>query len=172
MASASSMSAVSAIAKRKKRLIGAMTAPMIAGAVLLPTSTAGAAGEPAAVWTYPVSESVMMAVEAAREKAHQALMDLPAWNATIFGPFPAAAITTQAGDITFVHINLPSMYKNKSASVRMGSLSGTTWVNTSLGSVKLNMYGNGTYKTSVQMPSGTRAQVYVGGKLVTTTIRP
>ena len=102
----------------------------------------------------------------------ETLMDLPAWNATIYGPFPAAAITSQAGDITFVHINLPSTYGNKSASVRMGSLNGTTWVNTTLGSVKLNMYGNGTYKTSVQMPTGTRAQVYVGGKLITTTIRP
>ena len=80
--------------------------------------------------------------------------------------------SVSAGDITFVHINLPSMYKSKTATIRMGTLKDKTWVNTTLGSVKLNMYGNGTYKTSVQMPMGTRAQVYVGGKVVTTTIRP
>lgn len=118
-----------------------------------------------------ILDPVAIALEAAREKAHQSIMDLPAWNATIFGPFPAAAITTEADDITFVHINLPSKYGKKTATVRMGVLKDTTWVNTSLGSVKLNVYGNGTYKTTIQMPSGTRAQIYVGGKLITTTIR-
>ena len=151
-----------------KKLAGILSASILASLFLIPSQGAQAVD---GIWTYPVPESVMKEVEAARERAHQNLMDLPAWNATIFGPFPAAAITTQAGNITFVHINLPSMYRYKSASVRMGTLNGTTWVNTTLGSVKLNMYGNGTFKTSVQMPSGTRAQIYVGGKVITTTIR-
>lgn len=157
--------------KLGKKLVGALSASLIAGTLVLPTPGAQAAGEAMAVWTYPVPEATWLAVEAAREKAHQSLMDLPAWNATIFGPFPAAAITTQANDITFVHINLPSIHAYKSATVKMGVLKNTTWVNTTLGSIKLNMYGNGTYKTSVQMPTGTRAQIYVGGKLITTTIR-
>lgn len=113
----------------------------------------------------------MKEVEAARDRAHQSLMDLPAWTVTLFGPFPATAITTEANDITFVHINLPSTYASKTAMVQMGILKGSTWANTNLGSVKLNIYGNGTYKTSIPMPSGTRAQIYVGGKLITTTIR-
>ena len=159
--------------KEKARLVaGVLASSLILGLFASPVISAQAADSSAGLWTYPVPESVVKAVDSAREKAHQALMDLPVWNATIYGPFPAAAITSQAGDITFVHINLPSTYGYKSASVRMGTLNGTTWVNTSLGSVKLNMYGNGTYKTSVQMPTGTRAQVYVGGKLITTTIRP
>lgn len=157
---------------KAKIVVGAVATSLLVGFMAVPLPSANAAGESASLWTYPVPESVVKAVDEAREKAHQALMDLPAWNATIFGPFPAAAITTQAGDITFVHINLPSMYRNKTATVRMGTLKDTTWVNTSLGSIKLNMYGNGTYKTSVQMPTGTRAQIYVGGKLITTTIRP
>lgn len=151
-----------------KRLAGILSISIMAGLFLIPAPVASAVD---GIWTYPVPESVMKEVEAARERAHQNLMDLPAWNATLFGPFPAAAITTQAGNVTFVHINLPSIYGNKSASVRMGTLKGTTWVNTTLGSVKLNVYGNATYKTSVQMPSGTRAQIYVGGKIITTTIR-
>ena len=157
---------------KAKVAVGALATSLLVGFMAAPLPSANAAGESASLWTYPVPESVVMAVDSAREKAHQTLMDLPAWNATIFGPFPAAAITTQAGDITYVHINLPSMYKSKTATIRMGTLKDKTWVNTTLGSVKLNMYGNGTYKTSVQMPMGTRAQVYVGGKVVTTTIRP
>ena len=151
---------------------GALATSLLVGLMAAPLPSAQAAGESASLWTYPVPEAVVMEVDAARAKAHQGLMDIPAWNATIFGPFPAAAITSQAGNITFVHINLPSTYANKSATVRMGSLSGTTWANTTLGSIKLNAFGNGTYKTSVQMPTGTRAQVYVGGKVITTTIRP
>lgn len=157
---------------KAKVAVGALATSLLVSFMAAPLPSANAAGESASLWTYPVPESVVMAVDSAREKAHQTLMDLPAWNATIFGPFPAAAITTQAGDITYVHINLPSMYKSKTATIRMGTLKDKTWVNTTLGSVKLNMYGNGTYKTSVQMPMGTRAQVYVGGKVVTTTIRP
>ena len=157
--------------EKHKGVAIAVLASLVISFLAVPTISARAANETTAVWTYPVSESVMIAVDAAREKAHQAIMDLPAWNATIFGPFPAAAITTEANDITFVHINLPSVHAYKTATVKMGVLKGTTWANTSLGTVKLNMYGNGTYKTSIQMPSGTRAQVYVGGKLITTTIR-
>ena len=153
---------------RAKSWAGALSASILAGLFLVPSNVAVAAD---AVWTYPVSEAVMKEVEAARERAHQRLMDLPAWNATLFGPFPATAITTEANDITFVHINLPSTYASKTATVRMGILKGSTWANTNLGSVKLNIYGNGTYKTSIPMPSGTRAQIYVGGKLITTTIR-
>jgi hypothetical protein len=154
--------------KKMRRITSILSASFVAGLLLVPSNSAHAAD---GLWTYPVPETVMKEVEAAREMAHQKLMDIPAWNATLFGPFPAAAITTQANDITFVHINLPSTHANKTASVRMGVLKGTTWVNTTLGSLKLNMYGNGTYKTAIPMPSGTRAQVYVGGKLITTTIR-
>ena len=153
------------------KITGAIAASIIASFLMVPLNSASAADQQTGVWTYPVSESVMQAVDDAREKAHQRLMDLPAWNATLFGPFPAAAITTEGNDITYVHINLPSVHRNKTATVKMGVLKDTTWVNTSLGTVKLNAYGNGTYKTSVQMPSGTRAQIYVGGKLITTTIR-
>ena len=123
---------------KAKVAVGALATSLLVGFMAAPLPSANAAGESASLWTYPVPESVVMAVDSAREKAHQTLMDLPAWNATI----------------------------------RMGPLKDKTWVNTTLGSVKLNMYGNGTYKTSVQMPMGTRAQVYVGGKVVTTTIRP
>lgn len=157
--------------RRDKSAVGAILASLVISFWAMPSNSAHAATETQVVWTYPVAESVMVAVEAAREKAHQALMDLPAWNATIFGPFPATAITTEANDITFVHINLPSVHAYKTATVKMGVLKGTTWANTSLGTVKLNMYGNGTYKTSIPMPTGTRAQIYVGGKLITTTIR-
>ena len=123
---------------KAKVAVGALATSLLVGFMAAPLPSANAAGESASLWTYPVPESVVMAVDSAREKAHQTLMDLPAWNATI----------------------------------RMGTLKDKTWVNTTLGSVKLNMYGNGTYKTSVQMPMGTRAQVYVGGKVITTTIRP
>lgn len=141
------------------------------GVISAPLPSAFAANETATTEVLPVSQAVLDAVEAARIKARQAMLDLPAWNTTIFGPFPAAAITTEGNDITYIHINLPSSYGKKSATVRMGVLKDTTWVNTSLGTVKLNMYGNGTYKTPIDMPSGTRAQIYVGGKLITTTIR-
>lgn len=151
-----------------KKLAGLLSASILTGLFAIPMPVAGAAD---GVWTYPVPESVVKEVEAARERAHQNLMDLPAWNATLFGPFPAAAITTESNDITFVHINLPSTYGYKTATVRMGVLKGSTWANTTLGSIKLNMYGNGTYKTSIAMPTGTRAQIYVGGKVITTTIR-
>ena len=156
---------------QKKRFFSSLIVSVLLASILTPIGGARAVDGSAALWTYPVPESIVMEVEAAREKAHQALMDLPAWNATIFGPFPAAAITTQANDITFVHINLPSVHKYKTATVRMGVLTGSTWATTTLGSIKLNMYGNGTYKTSIPMPTGTRAQIYVGGKLITTTIR-
>ena len=157
---------------RKSRWIGVgATGLMALGLFSAPLPGALAAEVPATTSVLPVSQAVLDAVEAARAKAHQALMDLPAWNATIFGPFPAAAITTEANDITFVHINLPSSYGSKTATVRMGVLKDTTWINTSLGTLKLNIYGNGTFKTPIEMPSGTRAQIYVGGKLITTTIR-
>lgn len=148
-------------------LVGMLSVGVFASPV--PSAFAQEEGDTPAVTA--VLDPVALALEAAREKAHQSLMDLPAWNATIFGPFPAAAITTEANDITYVHINLPSKYGKKSASVRMGMLKDKSWVNTTLGSITLNVYGNGTYKTAVQMPSGTRAQIYVGGKLITTTIR-
>ncbi|NDA80208.1 MAG: hypothetical protein EBX92_03590 [Actinobacteria bacterium] len=154
---------------KRKKLASIVSTSILASLFMIPSSGAQATD---GVWTYPVPESVMQELEVARVRAHQNLMDLPVWNTTIFGPFPAAAITTQAGNVSFVHINLPTAYGNKSASVRMGMLKDTTWVNTTLGFVKLNKYGNGTYKTSVQMPTGTRAQIYVGGKLITTTIRP
>lgn len=155
-----------------RRISGAVAASIVAGIFFGITPSAQAAGETTTVWTYPVAESVVKQVDAARERAHQALVDLPLWNATIFGPFPAAAITTESNEITFVHINLPSVHAKKTATVKMGVLQGSAWVNTALGTVRLNAYGNGTYKTAIQMPTGTRAQIYVGGKLVTTTIRP
>ena len=157
--------------EKNKFLAGGASLVAAIGIFISPLPHALAADSTATTAILPVSQAVLDAVEAAREKAHQSIMDLPAWNATIFGPFPAAAITTEANDITFVHINLPSKYGMKTATVRMGVLKDTTWVNTSLGTLKLNVYGNGTYKTPIQMPSGTRAQIYVGGKLITTTIR-
>lgn len=160
------------IKQRKKVALAAAAILPVVGVLGGSPVSAQAAEEMTTVWTYPVAESIVKEVDAARERAHQALMDLPLWNATIFGPFPAAAITTESNNITFVHINLPSVHAYKTATVRMGELKGSTWANTSLGTLKLNKYGNGTYKTAIQMPTGTRAQIYVGGKLITTTIRP
>ena len=156
----------------RRKAAALLLAPLTFALMVGTSNSAHAATDSASLWTYPVPEAVVQAVEAAHEKAHQSLMDLPLWNATIFGPFPATAITTEVDDITFVHINLPSVYGYKTATVKIGVLNGTTWVNTTLGSIKLNQYGSGTYKTALAMPTGTRAQILVGGKIITATIRP